>query len=237
MTAARKSQAIKGNRLLALLPQQEYARLQPALKPVTLKKKAVLYHTGDRVRYCYFPTSGIILLLSTASEGKTVEVGMCGNEGMIGISALLQIGGIPYDLITQTETEALQIDVPVLKAEFSRGGELNALLLRYIYGLLCQISQSAICHHFHTVEQRLARWLLMTRNRLQSNAFPLTQEFLAYLLGIPRTNVTMTAGALQQAGLIKYRRGLILITDGKGLEEAACNCYKIIKKATDEILK
>jgi CRP-like cAMP-binding protein len=237
MIAARKSQEIKGNPLLALIPQSEYVRLQPALKPVSLKKKTVLYHTRDRVRYCYFPISGIILLLSTASEGKTVVSRMCGNEGMTGISALLQIGGIPYDSITQTETGAPQIDVHVLKAEFKRGGELNALLLRYVYGLLCQISQSAVCHHFHSVEQRLARWLLMTRDRLQSNTFPLTQEFLAYLLGIPRTNVTMTAGALQQAGLINYRRGLIMIADEKGLEEIACNCYQIIKKATDEILK
>jgi CRP-like cAMP-binding protein len=110
-------------------------------------------------------------------------------------------------------------------------------LLRYIYALLCQISQSSVCHHFHTVEQRLARWLLMMRDRLESNTFPLTQDFLAFMLGIPRTNVTMTAGALQQAGLINYRRGLILITDEKGLEETACDCYQIIKKATDGILK
>lgn len=237
MIAAEKSQAITQNRLLALLPEAEYARLLPALKPVSLKKKEVLYHSGESIRYCYFPTSGIISLLATAVEGKTVEVGMCGNEGMIGLSALLQIGATPYDLITQTEIEALQIDAGVLKAEFNRGAALHAAILRYIYALLCQISQSALCHHFHTVEQRLARWLLMTRDRLQSNTFPLTQEFLAYLLGIPRTNITMTAGVLQQAGLINYKRGIIAIIDSKGLEETACNCYRIIKKATDEILK
>lgn len=237
MTAVRKSQTIKKNRLLALLPQPEYSRLLPALKPVTLKKKEVLYQAGDKVRYCYFPTSGIISLLSTASEGKIVEVGMVGNEGVIGIPALLHIGGIPFDLITQNEIEALQIDASILKAEFSRGGKLNVLLLRYVYALLCQISQSAVCHHFHSVEQRVARWLLMSRDRLQSKTIPLTQEFLSYMLGIPRTNVTMTAAALQLAGLISYKRGVILITDENGLEETACNCYKIIKKATDEILK
>jgi CRP-like cAMP-binding protein len=237
MGAARQSHTRTANRLLALLPQPEYARLLPILKPITLKKKEVLYQSGDTIRYCYFPTSGIISLVSTASEGKTVEVGMVGSEGMIGIFALLQIRVIPYDFITQNETEALQIDASALKAEFSRGGQLNVLLLRYVYALLCQISQSAVCHHFHIVEQRLARWLLMSRDRLQSNTVPLTQEFLTYLLGIPRTNVTMTASVLQQAGLINYRRGMITITDEKGLEETACNCYKIIKKVIDEILK
>jgi CRP-like cAMP-binding protein len=238
MTASTQSQAIKANRLLALLPQPEYARLLPELKPVYLKKGAVLYHAGDAVQYCYFPVSGIISLLSTAAaEGKTVEVGMVGNEGMIGVSVLLQMSVIPYDAVAQIEVEALQIDASVLKAEFNRGGTLNTVLLRYIYALLRQISQSAVCHHFHTVEQRLACWLLMMRDRLQSNAFPLTQEFLAYMLGIPRTNVTMTAGALQQAGLISCRRGEIAITDEKGLEETACDCYKVIKEATDEILK
>jgi CRP-like cAMP-binding protein len=237
MRAAKQSQVRSANRLLASLPQTEYARLQSSLKPVTLKKKTVLYHTGDRVQSCYFPTSGIISLLSTTAEGKTVEVGMCGNEGMIDVSVLLQTDVTSYDLIVQTDKEALQIDAGVLKAEFNRGEKLHDLLLRYIYALLCQISQSSVCHHFHTVEQRLARWLLMMRDRLESNAFPLTQDFLAFMVGIPRTNVTMTAGALQQVGLINYRRGMILITDEKGLEETACDCYRIIKKATDEIFK
>jgi len=237
MAAGEQSQSITGNRLLALLPKGEYARLIPFLKPVNLKRKEVLYHAGDTIKYCYFPLSGIVSLLSPAAEGKAVEVGMVGNEGMIGVSAPLQIGITPYDLITQIETEALQIDARILKAEFNRGGTLHELLLRYIYALLCQISQSVVCHHFHTVEQRLARWLLMGRDRLQSNTFPLTQEFLAHLLGIPRTNVTMTARALQQAGLIDYKRGTITITEEKGLEDIACNCYRIIKKATDDILK
>jgi CRP-like cAMP-binding protein len=237
MTASQRSQKLTENRLLASLPQLEYSRLLPALKFVSLKKRVTLYHAGDTVRYCYFPLSGIISLLSTAAEGKTVEVGMCGNEGMIGVSVLLQTGVTPYDLVVQIDTEALQIAASVLKAEFNRNGKLNAVLLRYIYALLCQISQSSVCHHFHTVEQRLARWLLMTRDRLESNTFPLTQDFLAYMLGIPRTNITMTAGALQQAGIINYKRGVVHITDEKGLEEAACDCYLIIKKATDGILK
>lgn len=237
MRAARKSPARSENRLLDLLPQSEYARLVPSLNPVTLKKKTVLYHTGDTIRSCYFPASGIVSLLSTAAEGKTVKVGMIGSEGMIGISVLFQIGTSPYEIITQTDIEALEIPASALKAEFNRGGKLHDLLLRYVYALLCQISQSAVCHHFHSVEERLCCWLLMTRDRLQSNTFPLTQEFLAYVLGLPRTNVTMTLGSLKQAGLIDCRRGVITIADEKGLERAACGCYKIIKKATEEILK
>lgn len=237
MSVSRQAQARIENRLLASLPQTEYARLLALLHPISLKKKEVLYHGGDTVQYCYFPVSGIVSLLSTSSEGKTVEVGMCGNEGMIGISVLLQRGVTPFDLITQTETDALQIDANVLKAEFNRGEKLHAALLSYIYSLLCQISQSAACHHFHTVEQRVARWLLMSKDRLESDTFPLTQDFLAFMLGIPRTNVTMTARVLQQEGLINYKRGIVTITDEKGLEETACDCYRIIKKATDEILK
>jgi CRP-like cAMP-binding protein len=200
MKAAGQSLLRPANRLLASLPQTEYSRLLASLKPVTLKKRTVVYHAGDQVISCYFPVSGIISLLSTATEGKALKVGMIGREGMIGISILFQIDAAPYEVITQTETEVLEINASVLKAEFNRNGKLHALL-RFVYALLCQISQSAVCHHFHSVEQRLACWLLLMRDRLRSNTFQLTQEFLAYLLGIPRTNVTMTIGTLKQAGL------------------------------------
>jgi CRP-like cAMP-binding protein len=237
MNATRQSQALSQNRLLALLPKTEYSNLSLKLKSVRFKKKTLLYHTGDQIKYCYFLTAGIVSLLSVAREGKTMEVAMVGNEGIIGISVLLQTDKTPYDAITQTEIEALKIDAAVLKAEFEQDASLRAALLGYFYALLCQISQIAVCNHFHTVEQRLARRLLMSKDCLRSNTFPMTQEFSAYLLGVPRTNVTMTASILQRAGLIRYKRGTVTIINEKGLADAACDCYKIIRKTSDETLE
>lgn len=237
MNSTVHSQAITRNRLLDLLPGTESERLLTDLKPITLKKKTVLYRAGETVRRCYFPTSGIFSLLSaTTAEGKTMQIAMVGSEGMIGVSNVLEIGVTPYEVMAQTDVEALEIESIVLKDEFNRGGKLHQVLLKYIYGLLCQISQAAVCHHFHTVEQRLACWLLMNRDRAQGNSFPVTQEFLSALLGIPRTNVTMTAGTLQQAGLIRIGRGTIEITNEKCLEKVACDCYRTIKRVTEQIL-
>lgn len=236
MNSTSRSPAFSGNRVIDLLPSPQRLRLMPVFKPVSLKRKEVLYQTNERVEYCYFPSSGIVSLLST-TEGKTVEIAMVGSEGLIGASALLKTDITPHDSITQTDTEALKIDAAVLKAEFEQDGALRAVLLRYVYALLCQISQTSVCHHFHTVEQRLARRLLMSRDSLDSNTFSVTQEFLAYLLGVPRTNVTMTAGDLQRAGLIEYKRGTVTIINEKDLEKAACDCYKILRNATGELFK
>lgn len=237
MSAAQQMINSSANCLLSALPEDEYSRLAPSLKLASLAKGTVLYHAGDTVRDCFFPQNGVMSLLSTTEAGETVEISMVGNEGIIGIPAILQAAVTPYEIMVQIESNAMRINAEILKKEFYCGGMLHSLLLKYIHALLCQISQSAVCNRFHTVEQRLCRWLLISRDRAHSDELPLTQEFMAHMLGIPRTNVTMIAGNLQREGLITYKRGLITITDGKGLEQASCECYRMVKKEFDSFYR
>lgn len=236
MSSPRAIFSRNGNRLLAALPPAEYERLQPALVPVRLVKGQFLYLFGDTVHYCYFPFGGTVSILSTTEDGDTVEVAMIGNEGMAGIPSVLQVSKAPYQVMVQVEAEGLRIRAEVIAREFNRVGVLHSLLLRYTHGLLCQIAQSAVCNRFHTVKQRLCRWLLITRDRVHSDTFLLTQEFIAHMLGVPRTNVTMTAGALQRKNLIRYTRGRITIVNQQGLEHAACECYRLVKTEVDKHL-
>ncbi|HEX8068731.1 MAG TPA: Crp/Fnr family transcriptional regulator [Pyrinomonadaceae bacterium] len=236
MSSLRPIYSRSGNRLLAALPPADYERLQPALEPVRLAKGQVLYLLGDTVNYCYFPFGGVISILSATESGDTVEVAMIGSEGMAGVPSILQVGSAPYQVMVQIEADGLRIRAEPLAREFNRGGALHSLLLRYTHGLLCQIAQSAVCNRFHTVKQRLCRWLLITRDRVRADAFPLTQEYIAHMLGVPRTNVTMTASALQRERLIRYTRGRINIIDHQGLERAACECYRLLKTEVDKHL-
>lgn len=219
--------------MLSVLPESELKRLVPHLQSVHFKKGTVLYHAGEEVRRCYFPLSGMISILSATENGKTVEVSMVGNEGITGIPAVLHMNVTPFEVMVQISSDALEIKADLLKAYLKEGGKLQELLLRYTHALLCQISQSAVCNRFHTVEQRFCRWLLITRDRAGAETFSLTQEFVSHMLGVPRTNVTMTASALQQAGLISYRHGRIQIVDRKGLEKTSCECYRIVKREID----
>lgn len=225
------------NRLLSRLPQQEKSALIAHLQPIHLKKKTVLYHAGDAVRYCYFPLNGMLSVLSSAGAGEIIEVSMIGNEGMAGVPAILQSSIIPYEVMVQIPSDAMRIEAEALKKQFNQGGTLQWLLLKYVHALLCQISQSGVCNRFHTTEQRLSRWLLISRDRVQTDTFQLTQEFISHMLGVPRTLVTMTAGALQEKGLISYRRGQITIIEREGLEAAACECYRIINREIDNLYR
>lgn len=220
------------NRLLAALPRLEYERLRPNMELVHLPKGKVIYEAGDSVRQAYFLTQGMVSLLSTTDEGQTVEVAMVGDEGMVGIPAVLSANPTPYKVQVQIPADAMRLSGASLKEEFDRCGQLQRLLLRFIHMLLTQVSQSAVCNHYHTVEERLCRWLLITCDRVRSDTFHLTQESIAQMLGAPRTSVSEAAGAMQKLGLIGYSRGRILILDRKGLEAAACECYRII---TDQI--
>jgi CRP-like cAMP-binding protein len=200
------------------------------LEPVEFITGRVLYEIADTVRYIYFPASGMLSLLSITKAGSIIEVAMVGNEGMVGIPAILRTNIIPYRVMVQIPGRGMRLRADVLSGEFNKGGRLQDMLLRYTHTVLSQISQSAVCNYFHTVEQRLCRWLLVTRDRVHSNKFCLTQEVISHMLGVPRTNVTMRAGALQQKGLIRYSRGKISIIDPRGLEEAACECYEVVKE-------
>lgn len=224
------------NYLLAALLRPEYERLAPHLEPVHLARGQTLADAGDTLRYAYFPTNGMVSLLSTTEDGQSIEVAMVGCDGVVGVPIILRVGVMPYWSMVQLPADAMRIKASVLRKEFDRGGQLHDLMLRYTHSLLAQISQSAVCNRFHTVEERLCRWLLISRDRVKSDTINLTQEFIAQMLGTARTGVTMAAVPLQDAGLIRYRRGKITILDRQGLERAACECYAIVKREISHML-
>lgn len=217
-----------GNRILAALPREDFARLAPHLTTVRLERDGVVYIAGDQIHYVYFPISGLMSLLSTTETGSTVEVAMVGNEGIVGLPVILKNKMIPYEVAVQTETDAYRIKAEDFQEEFDKGEALHELILRYLNVLIAQISQSALCHRFHTVEEALGTWLLMVQDRLNTESLNLTQESISHALGVPRTGVTMAAGTLQRAGLIRYSRGKIMILDRERLEGNSCECFRII---------
>lgn len=216
------------NRILEALPREEYARLLPLLSPVRLKKGRVLWEAGGEIRHAYFLTGGMVAMLSVTHDEETVEIGMIGSEGMAGVAAVLGCETAPYRVVAQLPAAALRIGIRALRAEFSKGGRLQDLLLRYTHALLTQVAQSTSCHRFHTAEQRLCRWLLTSADRAERDTLSLTQEFLAQMIGVPRTSVTAAAVKLQGRGFIGYRRGSITLLDRRGLESAACECYRAV---------
>lgn len=217
-----------GNRILAALTREDFLRLAPHLTMVHLEREEVVYITGDQIRYVYFPISGLMSLLSTTETGSTVEVAMVGNEGIVGLPVILKNRMIPYEVTVQTEGDAYRIKAEDLQEEFDKGESLHELILRYLNVLIAEISQSALCNRFHTVEEALGRWLLMAQDRLNTDSLNLTQEIISHALGVPRTGVTMAAGTLQNKGLIRYSRGKIMILDRVRLEENSCECFRII---------
>jgi CRP-like cAMP-binding protein len=217
------------NRILNSLPRADYERLRPLLVPARLPQGKVLWDAGETVRHAYFPLNGMISLLSTTREGTTIEVGMIGNEGMAGVPGLLSNRVTPYRIMVQLPADALRVSSAALSEEFRRAGPLQDLLLRYIHTLLTQMSQAAACNSFHTVEQRLCRWLLVARDRADDDTLGLTQEFLSQMLGVPRTSVTTVVGRVEKLGLIRHGRGRVGIVDRAGLEALACECYGVIR--------
>lgn len=221
--------AYKKNLILGALRDKEYEHLYPDLKPVALPKGKTLYGAGEAALHAYFLVSGMISLLAITEDGQAIEVGMVGNEGMVGLPIVLGLNIMPHLVITQLPCTALRISPERLKAEFNLGGQFHDLLLCYTDTLITQLSQSASCNMFHTVKERLCRWLLIARDRVQSNTLCLTQEFISQMVGAPRTSVTTIAGSLQREGLINYQRGKIVILDPAGLESASCECYGIVR--------
>ncbi len=220
------------NRILAALPRAEYERLIPHLERVHLPRGKVLSEAGDLIRHAHFPVNGVVSLLCATEDGETVEVAMVGNEGMLGVPIILRVGITLHRSMVHIPADVLRIRSDVLKMEFNRNGLLQDLLLRFTNTLIAQVSQSAVCNRFHTVEARLGRWLLVIYDRVENETFYLTQEFISHMLGTPRTVVTVAANKLQDAGFIRYKRGKIRILDRQGLESAACECYGIV---TNEI--
>jgi CRP-like cAMP-binding protein len=224
------------NRLLATLPKNEYKHLSPKLKTVSLVLGEVLYEPGDVIKYVYFPNDSIISLISELSETSWLEVGMVGNEGMAGLAVFMGVNFSSTRALVQGAGTAMRMSSAAVRSESNRLGSLHHLLHRYSHSLLTQVSQSSACNRFHFIDARLARWLLMTNDRLGAEEFPLTQEFLSTMLGVRREGVSKAAGALQAGKLIRYSRGVITILNRRGLEAKSCHCYAIIKAETDAYL-
>jgi CRP-like cAMP-binding protein len=217
------------NRLLEELPRRDLQRLLPHLEPVSLTLGDVLYEPGSRIEHCYFPNEGVVSLLTVLEPRKSAEVGMVGREGLVGMSAAVGINVSPFRAVVQGSGSAMRISAANLKNEFAASDSLHHGLFRFNHALTGQIAQTAACNRFHTAEMRLARWLLVTRDRLRSASFRLTHEFLSLMIGARRVGVTAAAGKLARQNLITYSRGNIRILDSTGLEAASCGCYRVVK--------
>ena len=229
MSISTKSQGPVENRLLASLPDEVFDRLLPHLQRVSFALGDVVYESSERMDSLYFPTTCIVSLLYTMTDGATAEMGLVGNDGVVGIALFMGGNTVPNRAVAQVAGDAFSVPAPVLLEEFRRGGQCQLLLLRYTQALITQISQTAVCNRLHSVEQRLCRWLLLTHDRAQSAELMLTQEFIANMLGGRREGVTNAARALQRRNLISYVRGRITILNRPGLEAGSCGCYEIVK--------
>lgn len=224
------------NDLLYHLPPEDYERLIPSLQLTTFSLGEVLYESGRPLKWVYFPTTCVISLLYTMEDGSTAEMGLVGNDGLVGVAIFLGGETTPNRAVAQIAGSALRMNAKVLRDEFAQGGRFQQLLLRYTQALITQISQTAVCNRLHSVEQRLSRWLLLSHDRVRSNHLVMTQEFISNMLGGRRESVTVSAGRLQDKGLIHYSRGHITILDRKGLEANVCECYQIVRLEFDRLL-
>src|ERR1043166_3668153 len=224
------------NRLLGSLPPDEYERLRPSLREVSLSLGEVVYEFGGQLDYVFFPTTSIVSLLYTIENGWSAEMGLTGNDGVVGIALFMGGGTMPNRAVVQSAGGALRMKAKVLQDEFALGGKFQELLLRYTQALITQISQTAVCNRLHSVEQQLSRWLLLSHDRLKGNELIMTQELIADMLGVRREGVTVAAGRLHDAGAISYVRGHITILDRQKLEEIVCECYQVVKEEFDRLL-
>ena len=224
------------NHLLSALPAAEYERLLPRLELVPMPLGEVLYESGGKLNYVYFPTTCIISLLYVMENGASAEIAVVGNEGIVGIALFMGGGTMPNRAVVQSEGHAYRLRAAAMQQEFVLYGALMRLLLRYTQALITQMAQTAVCNRHHTVDQQLCRWLLLSIDRLDSDELVMTQELIANMLGVRREGVTEAAGKLQQAGLIEYRRGHIKVLDRPGLEKRVCECYQVVKTEFDRLL-
>jgi CRP-like cAMP-binding protein len=237
-TAARAvTGAPRNNRLLAALPTDIYEELLPRLEFVALPLGMVVYESGGRQDYVYFPTSGIVSLIYVLEDGASAEIAVTGCEGLVGISLFMGGETTPSRAVVQSAGAGYRVKPTVLKQRFQAGGALQHLLLRFTQALITQMTQTAVCNRHHSVDQQLCRWLLLSLDRLPASDLVMTQELIANMLGVRREGVTEAAGKLQADGLIQYRRGRITVLDRAGLEARVCECYGVVKAEYDRLLK
>ncbi len=224
------------NRLLAALPRSEYDRLRPGLDNLSLAWRDILHEANRPMSHVFFPLSGVVSLLLVMDDGPVLEVGTVGNEGLVGLPVFLGAERSPTRAICHIPGEALRMEAQVFQEEMRRAGPLHRMIQRAAQALLHQLALGIACRHRHSVQQRVCRWLLLTHDRVGADDFPLTQEFLAQMLGVRRPTLTAVAGVLQKAGLIRCRRGRITVLDREGLEAASCTCYRTVRKELDRLL-
>ena len=229
MATALKQPASLKNQILRGLPKEKYEGLFSNLRVTNLTARQVLYHVGDAIPCAYFINDGITSLLSITPEGESIEVASVGREGVVGIPVILRHAQTPHQIVVQVPGEAMVISAHLLREEFEKEGELRDRLLSYTHAFATCMSQIGVCNHFHTLDKRLCRWLLITSDKVESQSFHLTHEALSQVLGTGRAGVTMVANKLQKQGLIHYHRGEITILNRAGLEEISCECYEITK--------
>lgn len=223
-----KNAALK-NKILGALSAKELDRLLPKLKIVELKLNEILHVVGERIEYVYFLSSGIVSMLTMLEGGTTVEAAVIGSEGIVGLSVLMGVEEATTEALVQARGHALRMRAEDLKAKFNKDPKMRGLLMHYIHLLLSMVSQNAACNRIHTLDERLARWLLLTHDRVDQNEFVFTQEFMSHMLGVRRAGVSVSANTLRQAGLIDYQRGVITVLNRTGLEDASCECYRTIE--------
>ena len=224
------------NHLLAALPAAEFNRLSAHLESVAMPLGEALYESGGRLQHVYLPVTSIVSLLYVLENGASAEIAVIGNEGILGISLFMGGETTPNRAVVQSAGHGYRLKSQHLKQEFNRAGPMLHLLLRYTQALITQMAQTAVCNRHHSLEQQLARWLLLSLDRLSSKTLVMTQELIANMLGVRREGVTEAAGKLQRAGLIRYSRGKIEVLDRPKLEKTVCECYAVVKKETDRLI-
>lgn len=232
---ARSPRETTRNRLLAAIPDEVYYRLQPDLEPIRLDLGNVIYEAHQPLSHVYFPTTAIVSLLYTMENGSSAEMGIVGCDGVVGIAVFMGGDTTPNRAVVQSAGDALKLELKHFRRELRRTSELHRLLLLYTQSLLTQMSQTAVCNRLHSVEQQLCRWLLLSHDRLESNELIMTQELIANMLGVRREGVSVAAHNLQNAGVIRYKRGHITIVDRSGLESRVCECYQVVKTECDRL--
>jgi CRP-like cAMP-binding protein len=224
------------NRLLNLLPTEDYERLRPHLQPVEFEQKHLLYEADQHIEYVHFLETGVASLVNTMKNGDAAEVGTIGNEGMVGLPVVFGDSQAPTSVYMQVAGRGLQMKAKTFWEEMQGSATLRTVMLHYAHAFFNQVAQSAACNTFHDLLRRCCRWLLMTHDRMQRDEFPLTQEFLAMMLGVQRPGVTLAAGELQRIGLIRYTRGHITILDHEALIKRSCECYAVSTREFDRLL-
>lgn len=224
------------NTLLAALPDAEWERWEPHLERVEMPLGKVLYESGIRLSHVYFPVTSIVSLLYVMENGASAEIAVVGKEGLVGVSLFMGGESTTSRAVVQSAGMGYRLKSQLLMLEFNRAGPVLHLLLRYTQALITQMAQTSVCNRYHSLDQQLCRWLLLSLDRLSTNELVMTQELIASMLGVRREGVTEAAGRLQQCGLISYRRGHITVLDRAGLEQRTCECYAVVKAEYDRLL-